>query len=59
MSIEVTGIFGLILLILVVYTVVKTMQSSVETGTKVLWVVVLLLVPIVGVILWWLVGPKG
>ena len=59
MNIETGGILGLILLICVVYAIVKTTQSKESTGTKVLWIVVLLLLPFVGFILWFLYGPKG
>jgi hypothetical protein len=58
MNIEVSGILGLILLICVVYAIVKTTQSGASTGTKVIWIVVLLLLPFLGFILWFLFGPK-
>jgi hypothetical protein len=57
--IEVTGLLSLILLILDVYAIVKTVGSSASTGAKVLWVVLILLLPLVGLILWWLLGPKA
>jgi hypothetical protein len=38
--------------------IVKTVQSSASTGSKVLWVVVILVLPILGVILWFLLGPR-
>jgi phospholipase D-like protein len=59
MNIEVGGLFGLILLILDVFAIVKTIGSGASTGTKVLWVVVILLLPLLGLILWWLMGPKS
>jgi hypothetical protein len=59
MDLQVGGIFGFILLVCVIYAVVKTVQSSATTGTKVLWIVVLLLLPFLGFILWLLFGPKG
>ena len=58
MNVEVGGILGFILLILIVYAIVKTVQSSASTGTKVIWIVVLLLLPVLGFILWFLFGPK-
>ncbi|MEY6432004.1 PLDc N-terminal domain-containing protein [Thioalkalicoccus limnaeus] len=58
MGIEVGGFLGLVLLILIVYAVIKTVQSSAGTGSKVLWIVLLLLLPVVGFILWLLLGPK-
>ncbi len=59
MSIEVSGILGLIHLILTVYAFVKIIQSDAGTGSKVIWTVVILLLPVLGLILWLLFGPKG
>jgi hypothetical protein len=59
MDIEVGGIFGFILLICIIYAIVKTVQSGAGTGSKVLWIVVLLLLPLLGFILWLIFGPKG
>lgn len=58
MGIEVGGFFGLILLICVIYAIVKTVQSGAGTGAKVIWILVLLLLPFLGFILWLLLGPK-
>jgi hypothetical protein len=58
MGIEVGGIGGLIILVLDVYAIVQVFSSSASTGSKVLWTVLILLLPIVGVILWFLLGPK-
>lgn len=57
--IEVGGLLGLLVLILDVYAIVKTVQSHATTGTKVAWIVVILLLPVLGLILWLLFGPKG
>ena len=59
MNVEVSGLLGLILLILDVYAIVKTIGSGASTGTKVLWIVLILLLPFLGLILWWLLGPKS
>lgn len=59
MGIEVGGILGLIILVLDVYAIVKTLGSGASTGTKVLWVVLILLLPVLGLILWALMGPKS
>ncbi len=58
MSVEVGGILGFILLICVIYAIVKTVGSRASTGTKVIWIVVLLLLPVVGFILWLFLGPR-
>ena len=59
MGMEVNGILGLLLLVLDVYAIVKTVQSNATTGSKVLWIVVILLLPLVGFLAWLLFGPKG
>lgn len=59
MGIEVTGVLGLIHLILTVYAFVKIIQSDAGTGSKVIWTVIILLLPVLGLILWLLFGPKG
>lgn len=53
-----TGVLGLLILIANIYAIVKTLQSGASTGTKVLWVVLILLLPVIGLILWFLLGPK-
>lgn len=59
MGIEIGGIFGLIILILMIWAIVKTIGSNASTGAKVLWIVVILLVPVLGLLLWLLFGPKS
>jgi hypothetical protein len=56
---EVGGLLGLIILIANIYAIVKTIQSGASTGAKVLWIVLILLLPVLGLILWLLFGPKA
>ncbi len=58
MGVEIGGLLGLIVLILDVWAVVRILQGGAETGVKVLWVVVILLLPVLGLILWLLLGPR-
>jgi hypothetical protein len=58
MGIEVGGLFGLLVLIVNVWDIIRVVGSSASTGKKVLWVVLILLLPVLGVILWFLLGPK-
>ncbi len=59
MGIEVGGLFGLLILIGDVWAIINIVQSHVSTGAKVIWVVVILLLPLLGLIVWLLVGPRG
>ncbi|KLN60168.1 hypothetical protein WH96_13350 [Kiloniella spongiae] len=55
---EYGGILGLLLLIANIWAIVKIFQSGATTGSKVLWIVLILLLPVIGLILWYLMGPK-
>lgn len=57
--VEISGLFGLIILILDIYAIVKTVQSNATTGVKVAWILVILLLPVLGLLLWLFLGPKG
>ncbi|MEQ9518280.1 MAG: PLD nuclease N-terminal domain-containing protein [Parvibaculum sp.] len=59
MDFQVNGLLGFIILVADIYAIVKTVQSNADTLTKVLWIVAILLLPVLGVILWFLFGPKG
>jgi hypothetical protein len=59
MGFEVGGLLGLIILVLDIWAIVRTVQSGAGTGAKVIWIVVIILLPVLGLILWLLLGPKG
>ena len=56
---EVNGIFGILILALDIYAILKIAQSSASTGLKVVWILVVLLLPLLGVLAWFLFGPGG
>jgi hypothetical protein len=59
MGIEITGIGGLILLILNVWAFVSIISSRNTTGNKVLWCLLVLLLPLIGFLIWVFAGPRG
>jgi len=59
MGIEVGGLFGLLILIADIYAIVSVIQSPAGTGGKVLWIVLILVLPVVGLIFWLFLGPKS
>ena len=59
MGIEVGGLFGLLILIADIWAIVKTVQSGASTGAKVFWIVLILILPILGLIIWLFAGPRG
>lgn len=59
MGIEITGIGGLVLLVLDIWAIVSIIGSNAGTGSKVIWVLVVLILPLLGFIAWLLFGPKS
>ena len=55
---EYKGFFGFLILIADIYAILKIAQSSAGTGKKALWIAIVVFLPIVGLILWYLIGPK-
>jgi len=53
------GLLSLIWLIIVILAIVKVAKSGASTLAKVFWIIVLIIFPLVGLIIWYLFGPKG
>jgi hypothetical protein len=58
MGIEIGGLLGLIILVADVWAIVKTVGSSASTGGKVFWIVLILILPVLGLIIWLVAGPR-
>lgn len=59
MRFDYNGLWGLLVLVADIWAIVSVVQSSASTGKKVLWIILILFLPVLGFILWWLLGPKG
>ncbi|UCD35635.1 MAG: PLDc_N domain-containing protein [Nitrospiraceae bacterium] len=59
MGIEIGGILGLLILIANVWAIVNVFQSKASTGSKVFWIVFILVLPVIGLIVWFFAGPRG
>jgi hypothetical protein len=59
MGIEVGGIIGLLVLVADVWAVVNVFQSRATTGAKVFWIVLILILPVFGLLVWLCAGPRG
>lgn len=56
---EYAGIGGLIVLALDIWAIVSVIGSRASTGAKVLWVLLILVLPILGFIIWLIAGPRS
>ena len=54
-----TGIGGLIVLALDIWAIISVVGSSASTGRKVLWILLVLILPIVGFVIWLIIGPRS
>lgn len=52
------GIVGLIVFILDIWAIVTILRGGGDTVTKLLWVILILLLPVVGLVLWLLLGSR-
>jgi len=53
------GILGLVVLILDIWAIIKVLGSGASTGEKVLWILLIVLLPVIGLIIWAIAGPRG
>lgn len=53
------GTIGLIVLVLDIWAIVNIVKSRADTGKKLLWVLLVLFLPLIGLIIWVLAGPRG
>lgn len=58
-SMGVTGLGGLIVLVLDIWAIVSILGSSASTGAKVGWLLLVVILPVLGFIIWLIAGPRG
>lgn len=53
------GLWGILVLIADIWAIVSVVSSGLSTGKKVLWILLILILPVLGFVLWFLLGPRG
>ncbi|MEG1041667.1 PLDc N-terminal domain-containing protein [Pseudomonas sp. NUPR-001] len=53
------GLVGLIILVLDIWAIINVLKSGAGTGAKILWILLILLLPVLGLIIWAIAGPRG
>jgi hypothetical protein len=51
------AIIALVILIADIWAIIQIAQSRASTGIKVLWIVIILFFPVLGLIIWFFAGP--
>lgn len=55
----INGLLGLLILIADVWAILNIVQSRESNGTKAIWIVVIVLLPVLGLLIWYFAGPKS
>ncbi|MFV0887731.1 PLDc N-terminal domain-containing protein [Metapseudomonas otitidis] len=50
---------GLVILALDIWGILNVIKSNAEIGMKVLWILLIVLLPVLGLIIWAIAGPRG
>ena len=54
---DLTGIGGLIVLIADIYAIIMILQSPAKSVEKLVWALVVFLLPLIGLVIWYFAGP--
>lgn len=59
MNMGYNGIWALLIFAGDVWAIINILQSSASSEKKLLWIIVVVLLPLLGLILWYLLGPRN
>lgn len=54
-----TGLGGLIVLVLDLWALISVLGSTTSTGKKLVWVLLILVLPVLGFLVWLMAGPRS
>lgn len=54
-----SGIIGLIILVLDIYAIIQVLGSTTTPLKKILWSLFILVAPLLGLLVWYLAGPRS
>jgi hypothetical protein len=52
-------VFGIIIFVLDVWAIASVINTNTSLGTKILWIALIAILPVVGLIIWYFAGPKA
>ncbi|MFF7708417.1 PLDc N-terminal domain-containing protein [Pseudomonas sp. NPDC007930] len=53
------SLVGLVILALDIWAIINVLKSRAEIGMMVLWILLIVLLPVLGLIIWAVAGPRG
>ena len=58
MSLGMNSLWGVLVLIGDIWAIINIFNSSASNEKKALWIIVVILLPLIGLILWYFLGPR-
>ena len=53
------GLWGLLIFAGDVWAIINILQSSASSEKKLVWIIAVVLLPVLGLVLWYFLGPRG
>jgi len=53
------SLLGLIVLIIDIYVIINVISSQMEPIGKLFWILIIIIFPVLGALLWVILGPRG
>lgn len=54
-----SGLISLIIFALDIWAIINVVKSSAEMPMKIIWILVIVILPVLGLIIWAVAGPRG
>ncbi|MCG8907487.1 MULTISPECIES: PLDc N-terminal domain-containing protein [Pseudomonas] len=54
-----SGLISLIIFALDIWAIINVVKSNAEMSMKILWILVIVILPVLGLIIWAVAGPRG
>ncbi|MFV3333271.1 PLDc N-terminal domain-containing protein [Pseudomonas sp. NY15437] len=54
-----SGLISLIIFALDIWAIINVVKSNAEMGLKIIWILVIVILPVLGLIIWAVAGPRG
>jgi len=54
-----SGLISLIIFALDIWAIINVVKSNAEMGLKIVWILVIVILPVLGLIIWAVAGPRG
>jgi hypothetical protein len=54
-----SGLISLIIFALDIWAIINVVKSNAEMSLKIIWILVIVILPVLGLIIWAVAGPRG